>query len=63
MAKWINSDGLAVKLGADEGDPTKGGDIRTANDIHVTQFDISYTDALSATYSVLGSASTSPDGA
>lgn len=63
MAKWINSDGLAVKLGADEGDPAKGGDVRTSNDIHVTQFDISYTDALSATYAVLGSASTSTDGA
>lgn len=63
MAKWTNSDGLVVKFGTDEADPVKGGFIKSFGDIHVVEFDIAYTDALSATYAVLGSASGSYDGA
>lgn len=63
MAKWTNSDGLVVKFGSDEGDPVKGGEVQNFGDLHVTQFDIDYTDALSATAAVLGSASATNDGA
>lgn len=64
MAKWINSDGLAVKFGQDEADPVKGAEILAGgNGVHVVQFDIDYTDVLSATASVLGSVGTSQDGA
>ena len=63
MAKWVNSDGLVVKFGADEGDPLKGGTVFSQNGEYHAEFTIDYTDALSATYSVLGSASASTDGA
>lgn len=64
MAKWTNSDGLVVKFGADEGDKVKGGEILAGSDgIHTIQFYIDYTDVLSATNAVLGSASGTTDGA
>lgn len=63
MAKWTNGDGLVVKFGSDEGDALKGGTITMSDGIYKTQFVIDYTDVLSATYSVLGSASGSTDGA
>lgn len=62
MTNWVNSDGLVVKFGKDEADPLKGGCVKSFGDIHITEFDIAYTDALSATYSILGSASASYDG-
>lgn len=63
MAKWTNNDGLVVKFGADEGDPVKGGEVRSASSIHSIDFTIDYTDALSATNAIVGSASGSYDGA
>lgn len=63
MPKWINADGLAVKFGSDEGDALKGGLVLGRDGIFKTEFTIDYTDALSATASVLGSASTTSDGA
>lgn len=63
MPKWVNSDGLVVKFGADEGDPLKGGTVKNIDGLFRTTFTIDYTDALSATYSVLGSASGTTDGA
>ena len=63
MAKWTNSDGLVVKFGGDEGDPLKGGTITTSSGDYHAEFTVDYTDALSATYSVLGSADTTKDGA
>jgi len=64
MSKWTNSDGLVVKFGSAEGDALKGGVVLAGSDgVYKTQFDIDYTDALSATYTVLGSASASTDGA
>lgn len=63
MSKWTNSDGLVVKFGQSEADPLKGGLLPSADGIYKTQFTVDYTDALSATYSVLGSASGTTDGA
>lgn len=63
MSKWINADGLIVKFGQSEGDPLKGGVIKTFDNVYKTEFTVDSTDALSATYSVLGSASGSTDGA
>lgn len=63
MAGWMNSDGLYVKFGADQGEITKGGTraVQGANE-WVTEFVIDYTDALSATNAVLGSATAATDG-
>lgn len=63
MAKWTNSDGLVVKFGNDEGDPLKGGQLAPYGDLYVTEFYVDYTDALSATSAVLGSALGTTDGA
>ena len=62
MTKWVNVDGLIVKFGSDEGDTVKGGYVQPYDDKHVLEFVIDYTDALSATYSILGSASGTTDG-
>lgn len=63
MSKWVNGDGLVVKFGSSEGDPLKGGTIKSFDNVYRTSFVVDYTDALSATYSVLGSASATTDGA
>lgn len=55
MAKWLNSDGLYVKFGADEAAVARGGTLLQAGDIHAVEFDLSYADCLSATASVVGS--------
>lgn len=63
MSKWVNGDGLVVKFGSSEGDPLKGGVIKSFDNVYKSEFTVDYTDALSATYAVLGSASVSSDGA
>lgn len=55
MAKWLNSDGLAVKFGTDQADIARGGVILEGSK-HCVEFDLLYTDCLSATASVVGSA-------
>ena len=62
MAGWMNSDGLYVKFGADEGDILKGGHFRLAANSHVCEFIIDYTDLLSATSTILGAATAATDG-
>lgn len=54
---WTNSDGLYVKFGTEETAVARGAEY--TNDIgqHVIEFVVDYTDALSATASILGSAS------
>lgn len=63
MAKWTNSDGLVVKFGTDRGDPLKGGQLTGNTGVYISEFTVDYTDALSATSAVLGSASGTYDGA
>ncbi len=56
---WMNSDGLFVKFGQEEGAPARGGEIGTDDQgRHVISFTIDYRDVLSATASVLGSVAT-----
>lgn len=63
MSTWMNSDGLFVKFGAAEGDFIKGGHRKIDGlNKHVCEFTIDWTDALSATSAVLGSASAGTDG-
>lgn len=63
MSKWTNGDGLVVKFGGSEGDAVKGGVVLAGSDgVYKSEFIVDSTDALSATYSVLGSASASTDG-
>ena len=54
---WVNSDGQYVKFGSEEGRIARGGEVATFGDKHVYEFVINWTDALSATASILGSAS------
>lgn len=61
MTIWVNSDGLAVKFPSDMGDVTKGGAI-VQDGYHITELLIDYTDALSATSAILGSALAATDG-
>jgi hypothetical protein len=63
MTKWVNADGLIVKFGSSEGDALKGGVIKSFDNVYKSEFTVDSTDLLSATYSVLGSASGSTDGA
>lgn len=62
MTIWINADGLAVKFPSDMGDVTKGGANNVSGDLHQTVFTIDYTDLLSATAAILGSADAGTDG-
>lgn len=63
MPSWVNADGLSVKYGSDEGDPLKGGLITGMDGIYRSEFTVDFTDARSATYTVLGNASAATDGA
>lgn len=63
MSAWINSDGLAVKFGADEGDPLKGGTLTMPDGVYKAVALIDYTDVQSATYKIVGSVSALTDGA
>lgn len=55
---WTNSDGLYVKFAKEEGISGRGGAYSTENDgSTIITFTINYTDALSATYTILGAAS------
>lgn len=54
---WTNADGLYVKFNNEEGAVARGGMRTNPDGIHVVEFVVDYTDALSATASILGSAS------
>lgn len=56
---WMNNDGLFVRFGKEEAANARGGEI-SSSDKHNIEFQINYYDVLSATASVLGSASGSP---
>ena len=62
MAGWMNSDGLYVKFGGDEADLIKGGHMIDGANKHQLELIVDYTDLLSATAAVLGSASVTTDG-
>jgi hypothetical protein len=62
MAGWMNSDGLYVKFGGDEADLIKGGHMIDGANKHQLEVIVDYTDLLSATAAVLGSASVTTDG-
>lgn len=64
MTIWVNPDGLSVKFSPDKGDVVKGGAFaRTDDGMQVSEFIIDYTDLLSATAAILGSAAAANDGA
>lgn len=55
MGTWLNDDGLFIRYGSEEAANARGGEISMPNQ-HVVEFDIDYTDALSATAAILGRA-------
>lgn len=55
---WQNSDGLYVKYGVEEGSPNKGGTYNSFGALQTTEFKFDWTDALSATRVILGTADT-----
>lgn len=54
---WTNNDGLYVKFGSEKAAISRGGEHTVVDGKHVIEFVVNYTDALSATASILGSAS------
>lgn len=52
---WVNSDGLRVKFGADEGSVAKGGEWMQMNGLCSISFNILAADMRSATVAILGS--------
>jgi hypothetical protein len=63
MTKWVNSDGLIVKFGADEGHQVLGGHLQPFNDLHSMEIKIPYTEMASATYAIIGSVGSTTKGA
>lgn len=56
---WLNSDGLFVKIGIEEGVSGRGGEYATPDQgRHVIEFTIDWKDCLSATAALLGSVAT-----
>lgn len=62
MGTWLNPDGLHVKYGVDEADHRRGGELKTFGQDRVFQATVKYTDALSATAAIVGSAVAADDG-
>jgi hypothetical protein len=56
---WTNGDGLYIKYGTEAADVAPGGMLNNLDGRHVIEFDLDWTDLLSATAAILGSASTS----
>jgi len=58
MSAWtlgVNDDGLRIKFGTQEADKAAGGFSRTGGDHEYVEFDIDYTEVLSATDAIVGS--------
>jgi hypothetical protein len=63
MTIWVNSDGLSVRFGRDEGGMARGNEKAAFdNGAHVIEFLIKYTDVQSTTASILGSVTNTADG-
>jgi hypothetical protein len=63
MSIWVNADGLSVKFPAAQGDVSKGGAHAIVDSgLQELEFIVDYTDLLSATAAILGSAVASTDG-
>jgi hypothetical protein len=60
MALWQNADGLTVRTGRDEAAVAKGGEYNSLGALQCIEAKINYTDLLSATATIFGSASTLP---
>lgn len=54
---WLNTDGLLVKFGKEEADKSPGGEVSNSSK-HEIVFEIDWTDALSATATILGTVGT-----
>lgn len=54
---WMNSDGLFVKFGKEEAALARGGEISSA-ELHEIEAIVDWTDAVSATYTILGAVAT-----
>lgn len=52
---WLNSDGLFIRFGNEMAVNGRGGDLPAETD-HFIEFDLNYTDALSATYTIVNDA-------
>lgn len=64
MGKWMNSDGLYVKYGTDEGTPTTAGTFPTmVSGQHVTELRIPALTALTATAAIIADTTVIPSGA
>ena len=55
---WLNSDGLFIKMGKEEGAVAKGGLVQSYEGKVYINAEIDYTDALSATYAIVDGGAT-----
>jgi hypothetical protein len=62
MGVSVNSDGLVVRYGADEGDRALGGELKTFGPERIVTAKIKYTDALSTTAKLIGNGTATNDG-
>lgn len=62
LSNWVNSDGLVVRFGSDEGDKILGGSISTRDGKVMYEINIPYTEIASATDAVVGSVSGTSNG-
>lgn len=58
---WNNSDNLYVKFGREQGQVTKGGEYSTLGSLRVSEYQIDWTDALSATAAIVAGVSNASD--
>ena len=63
MGTWHNADGLYVKLGVDEGTPSKGGEVHNGANSYVWEADIDLSILAVASSTVLSDTSFLPQGA
>jgi hypothetical protein len=59
---WMNSDGLYIKYGTEEADTLRGGHRQLSDGRHMLEFNLEYTDVLSATTAIIGSADADESG-
>ena len=58
---WNNSDNLYVKFGREQGQVTKGGEYSTLGSLRVSEYQVDWTDALSATAAIVTGVSNASD--
>jgi hypothetical protein len=62
MTNWLNNDGLYIKFGPSEADPTKGGSYKTLGDVRETEVRLVLKD-LTSSAAIIADTTVIPEGA